>query len=145
MPQQLLRTQRGRSIAPEQVTSSEAAAASVEAAFELDARISLRTSKPLSAAGAVGQLLVTVAERRLAEHREQLTAEDQAKYDLQHDGDTRRTGLSAASAVTRPARCWALAHADGQTVLAPSFTSASSANGGMPWTNNKLKLRRWRR
>ncbi len=89
------------SIAPEQVTSAEAAATSVEASIsELDARISRQNLEAALRAQERNkvQLLVTVAEQRLAEHRDQLTAEDQAKYDLQRELALARGELDKLSA-----------------------------------------------
>ncbi len=88
-------------IAPQQVASAEAAAAAVEASIsELDARISrqnLEAALREQERNKV-QLLVTVAEQRLAEHRNQLTGEDQAQYDLQRELTASRGELEKLSA-----------------------------------------------
>lgn len=87
-------------IAQEQVASAEAAAASVEASIsELDAKIARQNleARIREQERNKVQLLVTVAEQRLAEHRNQLTAEDQAKYDLQQQLTTSRGELAKLS------------------------------------------------
>jgi hypothetical protein len=98
----------GEPIDQDEVNQAEAAAASIESSiFELDARISrqnLEAALREQERNKV-QLLVTVAEQRLAEHRDRLSANEQARYDLQREltqarGELER--LSAAeSAITR--------------------------------------------
>ena len=91
------------------VAAAESAAASVEASIrELDRKI---REQNLAAAMRAGerqqkQLLVTIAEQRLAEHRDQLGAAEREKYDLQADLIASRGELaklsSADATLTKP-------------------------------------------
>jgi hypothetical protein len=87
---------------PDEVARAEAAAASIEVSIsELDARISrqnLEAALREQERNKV-QLLVTVAEQRLAEHRDALSAGDQAKYDLARELTESRGELAKLSAV----------------------------------------------
>jgi len=86
----------------DEVARAEAAAASIELSIsELDARISrqnLEAAMREQERNKV-QLLVTVAEQRLAEHRDALSASDQAKYDLARELTESRGELAKLSAV----------------------------------------------